>query len=109
MRGTERRLENFAQLLGHARERLGLDLGFVLWDGSTVPAGLPDDAFAIMIADEGAVAALIRGPSLGWHRASLVRFPEALPRGWVRPSKWPHWRWASSQGIDAPGSIYAAR
>jgi len=64
VRGTERRLENFAQLLGHARERLGLDLGFVLWDGSTVPAGLPDDAFAIMIADEGAVAALIRGPSL---------------------------------------------
>jgi len=29
------------------RERLGLSLGFVLWDGSSVPAGHPANAFAI--------------------------------------------------------------
>jgi cyclopropane-fatty-acyl-phospholipid synthase len=59
----ETRLANFKQVLEHARERLGLDLGFVLWDGSTVPAGLARDAFAIRIADEGAVAALLRRPT----------------------------------------------
>jgi cyclopropane-fatty-acyl-phospholipid synthase len=51
-------------LLAHARERLGLDLGFVLWDGSTVPAGLAGDALAVVVADEGAVAALIRRPNI---------------------------------------------
>lgn len=58
------RLTRFAQLLAHARERLGLDLGFVLWDGSTVPAGLANDALAIAVADEGAVAALVRRPNI---------------------------------------------
>ncbi len=60
MSGADRRLEDLVKLLGHARERL-VDLGFVLWDGSTVPAGLPHDAFAMKIADEGAVAALRDG------------------------------------------------
>jgi cyclopropane-fatty-acyl-phospholipid synthase len=36
----------------------------VLWDGSTVPAGLAPDALAIAIADEGAIAALIRRPTI---------------------------------------------
>jgi cyclopropane-fatty-acyl-phospholipid synthase len=62
MSGALRRLENLTLLLEHARERLGLDIGFVLWDGSTVPAGLPRDALAIAIADEGAVARLVRSP-----------------------------------------------
>jgi cyclopropane-fatty-acyl-phospholipid synthase len=62
--GADRRLEDLVKLLGHARERLGLDLGFVLWDGSTVPAGLRRDAFAMKIADEGAFAALLRRPKL---------------------------------------------
>ena len=61
MSGADRRLEDLVKLLGHARERLGLDLGFVLWDGSIVPAGLRRDAFAMKIADEGAVAALRDG------------------------------------------------
>jgi cyclopropane-fatty-acyl-phospholipid synthase len=58
------RLKSFKRLLAHLRERIGLDLGFVLWDGSTVPADLPADALAVVIADEGAVAALARGPKL---------------------------------------------
>jgi cyclopropane-fatty-acyl-phospholipid synthase len=62
--GTKGRLKNLMTLLEQARERLGLDLGFVLWEGSTVPAGLPCDALALHIADEGAVARLIRSPKL---------------------------------------------
>jgi cyclopropane-fatty-acyl-phospholipid synthase len=60
--GTERRLETLKRLFEHLRERLGLDIGFVFWDGSTAPAGLPGDALAVQIADEGAIAALIRSP-----------------------------------------------
>ncbi len=59
-----KRLDSFKRLISHARERLGLDLGFVLWDGSTVPADLPRDALAIRIADEGVVAALTRRPNM---------------------------------------------
>jgi cyclopropane-fatty-acyl-phospholipid synthase len=36
----------------------------VLWDGSTVPANLPPHALAFVIADEGAVAAMLRRPNI---------------------------------------------
>src|SRR3712207_7181563 len=58
------RLQAFRKLLGDARERLGLDVGFVLWDGSTVPADLAADALAVVFADEGAIAGLVRRPRL---------------------------------------------
>ena len=61
---AEKRLVSFKRLLSHLRERLELDLGFVLWDGSTIPAGLAPDALALQITDEGAVAALVRRPKL---------------------------------------------
>ena len=61
---AQQRLESFRRLLDHARGRLGVDVGFVLWDGSTVPADLPPGAVAVAIADEGAVAALVRRPNL---------------------------------------------
>ena len=35
-----RRLDSFRRLLTHINERILPDLGFVLWDGSTVPADL---------------------------------------------------------------------
>ena len=57
-------LQSLTALLAHIRERLGVELGFVLWDGSTVPADLKPDALALALADEGAVAALIRRPRL---------------------------------------------
>jgi cyclopropane-fatty-acyl-phospholipid synthase len=60
---TARRLESFKRLLAHARELLSLDFGFVLWDGSTVPADLPSNALAIVFADEGVVAAIQRRPN----------------------------------------------
>jgi cyclopropane-fatty-acyl-phospholipid synthase len=59
-----KRVKSFRQLVAHARERLGLDIGFVLWDGTTVPDALPPDAFAVVFADEGAIAALIRRPKI---------------------------------------------
>ena len=62
--GAEKRAKNFRRLLMHARDRLGLDVGFVLWDGSTVPEDLAPDAFALVFADEGAIAALIRRPKI---------------------------------------------
>jgi cyclopropane-fatty-acyl-phospholipid synthase len=61
---SQSRLASFKQLLGHVRERTALDIGFVLWDGSTVPADLAPNALAISIADEGAIAALVRKPKL---------------------------------------------
>ena len=59
-----RRLDSFKRLLTHLRDRIIPDLGFVLWDGSTVPEDLPPDALALAIADEGAIAAMIRRPSV---------------------------------------------
>ena len=64
MTSAEKRLQAIRDLLAHVRDRLGLEMGFVLWDGSTIPANLSPDALAIMIADEGAIAALIRRPKL---------------------------------------------
>src|SRR6478609_3463574 len=52
------------KLLAHVREAYGLDLGFVLWDGSTVPADHPPGALAASIADDGVIAALVRRPTL---------------------------------------------
>lgn len=62
--GSVERLASFKRLLAHARERLGLDLGFVLWDGSSVPADWPANGLAIAIADEGVVGAFVRHPNL---------------------------------------------
>ena len=61
---TSTRLESLRRLLTHAQERLGLDVGFRLWDGSTVPADLAADALAIRLADEGVIAALLRRPNI---------------------------------------------
>jgi len=61
-RKAARRLDRFKRLLAHVRELLSLDFGFVLWDGSTVPADLPLNAPAFAIADEGVVAAMLRRP-----------------------------------------------
>ena len=58
-----RRLDSFKRLLAHIRELLELDFGFVLWDGSRVPATLPLNALAIVFVDEGVVAAMLRRPN----------------------------------------------
>ena len=58
-----RRLESAKRLLAHVRELLSLDFGFILWDGSSVPADLPSGGLAIAFADEGVVAAMLRRPN----------------------------------------------
>lgn len=58
------RLNSLKKLLGHARDILAINVGFRLWDGSTIPADLAPDAFAIALADEGLVAALTRKPNM---------------------------------------------
>lgn len=60
--GAKARLNSFRKLLGHLRSELGLDMGFRLWDGSLYPDDWPEDGFAVRIADEGVVAALLRSP-----------------------------------------------
>jgi cyclopropane-fatty-acyl-phospholipid synthase len=60
---AQRRLEAFKRLLAHAHNRFAPGFGFVLWDGSTVPADLPAGALALTIADEGAIAGLVRRPT----------------------------------------------
>jgi cyclopropane-fatty-acyl-phospholipid synthase len=64
LNAAEKRLTSLRALAAHVRERLGLDIGFVLWDGSPVPADLAAGAVAISIADEGVIAALLRRPTL---------------------------------------------
>jgi cyclopropane-fatty-acyl-phospholipid synthase len=60
---AQNRVVALKEFLAHLRERLGLDIGFVLWDGSTVPADLAPSAVAISIADEGVIGALLRRPN----------------------------------------------
>ena len=61
---AEKRLARLSALLADAHRRLGLEFGFRLWNGARVPADWPADALAIAVADEGAVAGLIRAPRL---------------------------------------------
>jgi cyclopropane-fatty-acyl-phospholipid synthase len=64
MSSAAKRLDGLKKLLAHARDRIGIEPGFVLWDGTTVPADLAPDALAVVIADEGAVAGLVRRPRM---------------------------------------------
>ena len=64
MTTATKRLKSLKDLIAHARSRLSLELGFVFWDGSAIPKDLKPDALAIAIADEGAIAALVRRPKL---------------------------------------------
>ena len=59
-----KRLASLKKMLAHAHERLKLDFGFQLWDGSRVPENYPRDGLAVAIADEGVVASAIRRPNL---------------------------------------------
>jgi cyclopropane-fatty-acyl-phospholipid synthase len=78
-----RRLDSFRRLLVHLRESLSLDLGFVLWDGSTVPADLPPEELAIAFADEGVIASLIRRPNLHTILNLLVTGRVDIRGGWI--------------------------
>jgi len=61
---AEKRLKRLTALLADLHRRLGLEFGFRLWDGARVPADWSADGLTIAIADEGAVAGLVRAPGL---------------------------------------------
>ena len=77
MESKARRVRAFRGFIAHAREKLGLTLGFRLWDGSTVPEDLGPNSLAVVIADENAVAALEK-PSGGFGDA--IRCVHVGPR-----------------------------
>jgi len=64
MTAAQKRLDALKRFLAHVHERLNLDFGFALWDGSRVPAAYPREGLALSIADEGAIAGLVRRPVL---------------------------------------------
>lgn len=64
MDSQDKGLAALRRLLAEAHAKLGLKLGFSLWDGSRVPADWPETGLAIAIRDPGAVAALLRKPKL---------------------------------------------
>jgi cyclopropane-fatty-acyl-phospholipid synthase len=64
LRGAEQRLGSLRALLTQAHRRMALEFGFRLWDGSSVPADWPAASLAVAIADEGAIAALLRAPRI---------------------------------------------
>jgi cyclopropane-fatty-acyl-phospholipid synthase len=59
-----RRLAVFKKMLAHVHERLRLEFGFQVWDGSFVPEDYPRGGLLLAIADEGVVAAAMRRPNL---------------------------------------------
>jgi cyclopropane-fatty-acyl-phospholipid synthase len=77
------RLDSFKRLVAHLRDILGFDVGAVFWDGSSLPADLAPDALAIAVADEGAVAAVIRRPSLHTLMNLLVTGRIDIRNGWL--------------------------
>ena len=77
------RLASFKRLVAHLREILGFDVGAVFWDGSSLPDDLAPDALAIAIADEGAVAAVIRRPSLHTLLNLMVTGRIEIRNGWL--------------------------
>ena len=58
------RIEALRRFLDHVHRSFGLQFGFALWDGSLVPATWPKDGLAVVIADEGVVAGLVRKPNI---------------------------------------------
>jgi len=61
---SQARLASFRRLLVHINEHILPNVGYELWDKSRVPADLAPDTPVIAIADEGAVAALMRRPRM---------------------------------------------
>jgi cyclopropane-fatty-acyl-phospholipid synthase len=61
---AKQRIRSFRALLAQAHQGMALEFGFRLWDGSRVPADWPASGLAVAIADEGAVAGLLRAPKI---------------------------------------------
>ncbi len=77
------RLAAFRRLLVHLKDVLAIDIGMVLWDGSTIPETLAPDALAVAVTDEGAVAGLVRKPGLDTLLNLLVAGRIEIRNGWL--------------------------
>lgn len=64
MTAGERRLERIRELGTTILARLGGRIAVRLWDGTRIPAEAPPGAPCLSIADEGALAAMLKRPSL---------------------------------------------
>ena len=64
MTPAESRLASLKRLLAEIHRRIEPGFGFRLWDGSTVPDAWGADRLLLAIADEGAIAALLKGPNI---------------------------------------------
>ena len=64
MTRAQSRLAALKWLISDIHRRLELGFGFRLWDGSTVPDDWPTDKLTLAIADEGAIAGLLRAPNV---------------------------------------------
>ena len=61
---ADRRATLLRNLLGHARDKLALDVAFVLWDGSTVPDESSSFRPGNLLCRRGAIASLLRRPNI---------------------------------------------
>ena len=64
MTSPDPRLASLSRLLAEAHAKLGLKLGFRLWDGSRIPANWPENGLMLSLADQGVIATLLRRPKL---------------------------------------------
>jgi cyclopropane-fatty-acyl-phospholipid synthase len=64
MTRAELRLVSLKRLLAEIHRRIEPGFGFRLWDGSKIPETWPADGLLLAIADEGAIAALLKGPNI---------------------------------------------
>lgn len=60
---SKSRLRALSALLTQIHKSLGLEIGFRMWDGSSIPADWPANALALHLADEGAFAGLLKKPN----------------------------------------------
>ena len=72
----ETRIQAIRPVLTAVLEAFGLDIGFELWDGSTVPADYPPDGLRLVIRQEGAITRLLRRPGastlIDLHAAGFI-------------------------------------
>ena len=106
MSDPAKRLKIIRSLAESMHKMLNLEFGIRLWDGSTVPADWPKDKMALAIADEGAIAGMLRAPKLTtignlWAakrldilNGTIFDLVERAPKGRTRDikKKLPKWR-----------------
>lgn len=111
------------ETLSRLSRALDLKIGLVLWDGSEIPPAVGEARARIVIADEGALAALVRRPSIDtfirlhvegridWRDATIFDIAALRPKARARTifkqvgamrlakSAWRLWRTPATPGV----------